>query len=500
MNPITEDRQLGEYRLLSLFGQSDFHLTWLAEQISIGRRVLVDELRPEMQEHRTEFLADVRAKAAIDLPMIASVYEAVANDESCFYAHEYLAAPSLADRLHPPAPVSPLRFAGVLRRVAETQLHLESASQRTLRLAPEHIHLDEHNVVRIDNLALAGERAPDESATDILTLGTSLPALVADGQPGASRMLTVLAWMRGSGVQSPLTWEQIRDLCAQIEQQLTGATPSVPFPPETTPVLSKRPAWAIWAASAAGLALLAVVSTFLITRPPKPPPIPPRAVLPQPIEIPAGTYPSHDGLPHQLKAFRIAAHETTIGQYAEFLDTLATLEKSGQQKIFDAKNQPASKAGHQPEHWEEMLAAAKSRSTWLSLPVSLDSPISGIDWWDAAAYAEWKKGRLPTQQEWIAAVRHHLADPTTLKPAPWLQDVTQTSDRTPKGLFAMAGSVSEWSAESSPDPTNPLGAHKWPILGGSYAKPGSNALSREWSESRSTRRPDIGFRIAFDSP
>jgi len=37
------------------------------------------------------------------------------------------------------------------------------------------------------------------------------------------------------------------------------------------------------------------------------------------------------------------------------------------------------------------------------------------------------------------------------------------------------------------------------IIGGSYLKPASGALSREWTDDRSMRRPDLGFRLVYDA-
>ena len=45
MNPASEERQLGEYRLKELLAETPVARTWLAEQISVSRKVLVDELR-----------------------------------------------------------------------------------------------------------------------------------------------------------------------------------------------------------------------------------------------------------------------------------------------------------------------------------------------------------------------------------------------------------------------------------------------------------------------
>ena len=62
----------------------------------------------------------------------------------------------------------------------------------------------------------------------------------------------------------------------------------------------------------------------------------------------------------------------------------------------------------------------------------------------------------------------------------------------------MAGSVSEWTRLPAANPANPLGSKNWVIIGGSYLKPGSNALSREWTVRplAAPRRPRLsrGFR------
>jgi hypothetical protein len=64
----------------------------------------------------------------------------------------------------------------------------------------------------------------------------------------------------------------------------------------------------------------------------------------------------------------------------------------------------------------------------------------------------------------------------------------------------MAGSVCEWTSTLAPNPANPLGESLWVIIGGSFQKPGTDALSREWTDNRSMRRPDLGFRVVFDAP
>ncbi len=495
MSPASAERQLGEYRLKGLVSETTTTRTWLAEQISISRKVLLDELREGQEDHREEFLANVRAKAAVDHPLIGSVYEAVAEPGRCFYAHELLPGVTLAERKNARQPFQPGQLAHVLRRVAEAQLQHETLGHSTSPMGLDSVHLDEHGVIRLKNLAIAGPRTEGESVRDIVHLGDAMIPLVADGQPGATRMLTLFSWMRGDGLEAPITWAQVRDFCMQIEHQL--ADPLSIVPPHQDSTRGGKSHTATLIAVGTGVVLLGIAAIAFTMRPPLPPP-PPRASLPGPLTVAAGKHPTPDGTEGTLPAFRISANEVTIGQYAEFLETLGMLAKDNRERTFDLAGQPAEKTSHEPSDWPALLAAAKANGTWQNQPVTLDSPVVGIDWWDASAYAEWKKSRLPTQEEWFAGLTMDEKAPAAIPPGPWAPVTSPTADRTRAGLIGMAGSVCEWTSGMGTNPANPLGERRWVIIGGSYLKPGTNALSREWTLDRSLRRPDLGFRVVSD--
>ena len=492
MNPASDESQLGEYRLKQLLAEDSVSRTWLAEQISVSRLVLVDELCDD--RYKDVFLADVRAKASVDHPLIGSVYEAVAEPGLCFYAHELLAGATLAERAKAGARFLPSRLSHVLRRIAESQLQSETLGHATSAVGLDAVHIDDHGVIRLKNLAVAGVRSESQSLNDILHFGQALVPMVDAHQPGATRLLTVLSWMRGENLEAPIGWGQVRDFCMQIEHQLSDSLSKL-TPTQSASIVRKKPVST--AVVVTLLVLAAIVAVAISLRPPEPS-APPRASLPKPVVIPAGVHPTPDGSEETLSAFQISAHETTIGQYAEFIETLDLLAKNQNEKIYDLADQPAEKTSHQPEDWTTLLAAAKAKGTWRDLPVTVDSPVVGVDWWDAAAYAAWKKGRLPTQEEWFAALTTELKTPSAIEPSHWGPVSASTNDRTPVGLLGMAGAVSEWTAKQAPNPTNPLGGKHWVIIGGSYLKPGSNALSREWIDDRSLRRPDLGFRIVSD--
>lgn len=491
-----EARQLGDYLLKEIISESPGQTHWLAEQSSVQRAVVLIELTDLTQ--RDSFLADVRAKASVDHPLIGSVFEAVSEDDRCFVALEHINSQSLADRLAVNEPLKPADLAHLLRRTAEAMIQLSNSSTATEPLTPTSIHLDKHGVVRLDNIARHDTTDPESETADIARLGQSLPPLVADGHPGGSRILTVLAWMRGEGIEQPLTWEQVRSYGEQIESQLMEASaPNKSPQTKYRPKPKKSPLPAILG-SVAGVAILGLL--VLIMRP-KLPAEPPTSlpVIPEPITIPAGAHPTPDGGSEKLPAFRIATCEVTIGEYLEFLEVLDQLDPE-ERSVFDLEGQPEEKTSHLPDDWDAMLAAAKANGTWQNKPITTFHPIVNIDWWDAAAYCNWKGSRLPTQEEWFAALRRETQKPEVLTASPWTSVLEiSTDDRTPIGLRGMAGSVSEWTRRPAINPANPLGARRFVIIGGSFEQPGQGALQRNWTNDRLQRRPDLGFRVVFSA-
>lgn len=486
---------LGDYRLVELLGEGPLTRSWLAEQASVGRTVVVEELRGNAPESRARFVADIRAKASVGHPLIGSVYEAVTSDGHCFFARERLAGPTLAERAEARATLRPVELAAALRRIAEAQLHLEGRALAATPLSLADIHLDERGVVRINNLVTAGTREPDRSAADIAGLGNALGQLVADGHPGTTRMLTLLGWMAGTDpAVPPLGWRKVHDYANQIDQQL--AEPLPPLAPPTSParrILFGRHL-ALWLGAAAILAVAATLA-WVALRPGKPPP----RGLPGVVHVPAGRHPTPDGGRNALPDFWISCHEVTIGEYDAFLQALDRLAPE-QRATYDHEDQPPAKADHQPDDWPAMLAAARAGARWNNLPLSPDCPVVGVDWWDACAFCEWKRGRLPSQEEWFAALNHGSTAPPQLAPSPWGPAASHPADRTPAGIHDLAGSVAEWTRKPAINPALPTAGRKTVIAGASHVRPDGAARAREWTDDRSLRRPDLGFRITYDYP
>ncbi|MBK1883167.1 SUMF1/EgtB/PvdO family nonheme iron enzyme [Luteolibacter pohnpeiensis] len=437
MESNTEARQLGDYLLKEAVWESSMATTWLAEQVSIRRPVYVDELKSEHADQTEAFLADVRVKAAIHQSAFASIYEAVSVPDQCFFAYEILEGKSLAELARKKTTMDPQVLVGILERISEISQFLESESIANVPLGAEDCYLLPNGGVRLANLAIAGEREPGTSQRDIAALGRELPRLVAKNRPASGRLLVLLAWMRGEGDGVVQSWADLQGYCREIHRQLQEHPPK-----------KRQPAIL---ASVAAAVILAGLLVFIFSRHQAPDPNPgdldvqPAA----PISVSAGQHVGVDGAVAELPAFAISARPISVGEYVAFLQALDILKESHLEKTYNHRQQPDTKSGHVPDAWEPQKAGNPA------------NPVTGVDWWDASAYANWKKSRLPNQDEWFAAL--DKSDPIA---------------------------VYEWTEKMQINPANPAGGTFWTII-----RMGPSRPQREWLEDRSVRRPDIGFRI-----
>lgn len=159
------------------------------------------------------------------------------------------------------------------------------------------------------------------------------------------------------------------------------------------------------------------------------------------IEIPAGTFivgTNREGTDPQnrperkvaLAAYRIDKYPVTIAQYARFV----------------------AATGHAPPLDWEKGEIPKNR---------LFHPVTMVSWFDAAAYAEWAKKRLPTELEWEKAARGtdgrrwpwgDTIDPARLNTYYSVGSTTPVTDypngASVFGAMDMAGNVTEWTADN----------------------------------------------------
>ncbi|MGA1839903.1 MAG: SUMF1/EgtB/PvdO family nonheme iron enzyme [bacterium] len=143
----------------------------------------------------------------------------------------------------------------------------------------------------------------------------------------------------------------------------------------------------------------------------------------------------------ELSTYKISKYPVTVGQYLRFI------EDGGYQ---ERKHWGAGEFGEyeKPDNWEDQLRYTSR-------------PVVYVSWFEAAAYASWCGGRLPTEAEWERAARgpgdEYRKYPwgnkePTKNTANWYEagigHATPVGifpeDCSPEGVIDMAGNVWEW--------------------------------------------------------
>jgi formylglycine-generating enzyme required for sulfatase activity len=217
-----------------------------------------------------------------------------------------------------------------------------------------------------------------------------------------------------------------------------------------------------------------------------------------PVKVAGGEFFYQDGERRTLAAFDIDPVEVTIGQYAEFLEAV------GLSTEYDHPAQPPNK-GHSNPKWAALYDAAVSGRNFEGKHLTMNDPAVYLDWYDAWAYAEWKRRRLPTEEEWEKAARG-----TDGRRFPWGSDeirgvaniyegdaarkwsepTTYPLDKSVYGVYDMAGNVSEWTETIDSKSGQPV------IRGGNFGNSSAEITRRVVNQFPTTQSDRIGFRTA----
>lgn len=479
--------QVGDYHLKELIYEGDATRTWLADQVSVSREVVIDSLKRVVQNDEgviATYLSDVRTKARVDHPLIGSVFEAVQDEGICFYAREKIPGDTLEDKVLRGEKLPPKEVVHLLKQLADANLYLESHQMAILPLRPNQLFISETGMCRMINMAVGGERDHSISNQDKVVLGESFQSILKMDESGATRTASLLGFMTDSEREIPLTWEQIKDLSDGIEKQLSE--------PVVTGVLGsgtrriKEPQGKKIGGILAFLlgGVLVVGGAFYFMNRTK---VPKKRDLGDMVLV----------NPKGSKPFTIDAHEVTIGEYAKFLRDLTP----EMMEYIQHDNHPVYKTSYIPDDWDSMYAAAKTGGEWNGLKLSLNCPVVGVDWWDARAYAASYSRRIPTQLEWKAVLELSGSEAEKIVSSGWGPVDQNSEDITANKVYGLAGNVAEWSFNKSKPTTDPMVVMKKPvILGGSY-NDDFIATTKRWldpseknKDARDLRRRDIGFR------
>jgi formylglycine-generating enzyme required for sulfatase activity len=508
---------LGQYQVLERLSYENESETYHAIQVSVQRSVALVLLRPELL-HR--FKARERLKASITHTRIAPLYEAGTVNGLVFYTREMPRGQNLEEIATAGETLSERKIAELLYGVAEAMDYAIERGCYHRRLEARDIFLDPQGQASIVNIFRPADSRSRDPKEEVAALIALVEPLAAEG-----KALGLIAKLS----EQPLDWaglmdalDDVRDamrersIMRRIEAEEGGGKPGTTSTP-----------WWLWASALAAIGIVFALGNLAGTATPT---VVAATVLrtPEMVEIPAGPFRYQKSERRSLPAFWISRHEITIGQYADFLAAL----KKGPATSFNHPDQPKTKSTHIPPKWSDTYAAAKAGATFNGQPISLNTPVTQVDWWDAYAFAKWSGMRLPTEEEWEKAARGDkgLLFPWGEKPAKDKANLGDDYDAngknggkidgynlfapvdhacediSPYGIHDMAGNVSEWTASEFKGELWP--AHpdfpdlRIPVVrGGHFALKSSDDLltTRFFTESASETTLARGFRVASDT-
>ena len=191
-------------------------------------------------------------------------------------------------------------------------------------------------------------------------------------------------------------------------------------------------------------------------------------------------------------SYFIDRHEVTNRQFKQFVD------QGGYQKREYWKT-PFVRDG-KPVSWEEAMAVFRDTtgrpgpSTWEggTFPTGKDDfPVSGVSWYEAAAYAEFAGKSLPTISHWYLAADIRVSPlliPASNFAGKGLASVGSYSSIGPFGTYDMAGNAQEWTWNETDD------GFRF-ILGGAWSSP-TYQFNQPDAKPPFDRGPANGFRCA----
>jgi serine/threonine-protein kinase len=188
-------RRLGDAQILKRLGRGGMADVYVANQVTLGRRVALKVLRPDLAKDANyveRFRREARAAARLTHPNIVQVYEVGCTDSMHYISQEYVDGLNLRQQLDRSGPLSPDQAVVVLQSVADA-LAAASAQGVTHRdIKPENIMVNQRGEIKVADFGLArvtqGEH--QNELTQIgMTMGTPLymsPEQV-QGQPADVR-------------------------------------------------------------------------------------------------------------------------------------------------------------------------------------------------------------------------------------------------------------------------------------------------------------------------
>ena len=166
--------QSGKYRIIKVLGQGGFGITYLAEQVMLGRKVAIKEFfykeccdreegtshvtlgtqsnRETVQRFMSKFLKEARTISQLDHPNIIKIHDIFEENNTAYYVMEYIEGENLSELVKRQGALSEVTAVGYIKKVADALAYIHAQNINHLDVKPGNIMLRQHDqqIVLID--------------------------------------------------------------------------------------------------------------------------------------------------------------------------------------------------------------------------------------------------------------------------------------------------------------------------------------------------------------
>lgn len=492
-----------DYKIEEYIKQDQLTYIYSAIQISINRPLTLHILKPNLLNElntKENLQNEIKNKAQIIHDHIETIYDGGIEKENIFYSHQSFQGKTIHKLIKEDYTFNENEISQILSDISSVFTYIQKLNITTniQTIASNIISTSEYGYCiknRVTSLKSVNE------CSNIKTLAKTLLQLKITNKH--NNLNTLLNNMLNNNIDD---WEQINNIISNkdFNNNLTSSTnkknpKSGKYSPFYLPILILL---------IIGFFLISFLKKYIFKN---------NELINPMIKISRSDLQNKQKFPE----FYISKYEVTIGQYEKFL---LELNSHTNPKIFDHINQPKTKTNHFPKNWNNIINSIKSKSKHYEVKLTLHYPIFNVDWWDAYAFAKYKKCRLPTAEEWeISAFGKNKA------PYPWGSkfnpkflnsgyDFTNDKksggeidgykmwcpvniylkDISPTKVTNLAGNVTEWTNTWDNHPFYP--DKKIPsVRGGSFISKNDFTINiKKTAKSPNEQLETLGFRIASD--
>jgi hypothetical protein len=175
------------YALKTALGRTELGTVWRAQDVLLGREVVVREIvlptwlaGAERRATQVSVLREAGAVARLNHPGVVTVFDVVADHDGIFIVTELVQAPTLADLVLAEGPLPPRRVAEIGAELASVLEAVHSAAIIHRDVKPANVRVRRDGSARLDGFGVTPLQGVPELAATALAIGS--PSYVAPEQ------------------------------------------------------------------------------------------------------------------------------------------------------------------------------------------------------------------------------------------------------------------------------------------------------------------------------